>query len=156
MRSRVGGNEERVVTESEVQLRKKNEQREIADIAFFCQRLTWANLFRREQFDYWIDYPDVPETQTKPFGAVGKTNQQKDKIIPVISTSLSTVAKSALGNNTEVGQSRTVYAKSVFGRSNTTRVPDVPKYSQNDTNFECPFCRIILESKLMQDRETWK
>ncbi|KAG9759091.1 hypothetical protein KCU73_g3565, partial [Aureobasidium melanogenum] len=118
MRSRVGGNEERVVTESEVQLRKKNEQREIADIAFFCQRLTWANLFRREQFDYWIDYPDVPETQTKPFGAVGKTNQQKDKIIPVISTSLSTVAKSALGNNTEVGQSRTVYAKEM----NDTRI----------------------------------
>lgn len=158
MRSRVGGDEEHVVTEEEIRLRKENEHQEIADIAFFCQRLTWANLFRRKQFDYWIDYPDVPETQTKAYDAVSKPNQQKAKIDLAKPTSSSTVARSALGNknNTEFGQSRTVYAKSAFGRLNTTRVPDVPKCSQKDPNFECPFCHIILDSKTMQKRDNWK
>ncbi|KAG9845084.1 hypothetical protein KCU98_g7016, partial [Aureobasidium melanogenum] len=156
MRSRVGGDEEYVVTEEEMQLRKENEQQEIADIAFFCQRLAWANLFRRKQFDHWVEYPDVPETQIEALDAVVKSNQRKDKIMSAIPTSLSTVAKSALGDNTEVGQWRTVYAKSAVGRSNTIRVPDVPKCSKNDLNFECPFCHTILDSRSMQRRETWK
>ncbi|KAH0150767.1 hypothetical protein KCU67_g10527, partial [Aureobasidium melanogenum] len=110
MRSRVGGDEEHVVTEEEMQLRQENEQQEIADIAFFCQRLAWANLFRRKQFDYWVDHPDVPETQIKALDAVVKTDQRKDKIMSAIPTSLSTVAKSALGDNAEVGQWRTEIA----------------------------------------------
>lgn len=156
MRSRVGTDEEHVVTEEEIQLRKENEQQEIADIAFFCQRLTWANLFRRKQFDYWIDHPDVPETQTIGVDTVGTTHLQKDKMALAMPTSLSTVAKSALGNNTEVGQWRTVYAQSKVGRFNNVRVPDVPKCSRSNPNFECPFCHIILDSRLMQKRETWK
>ncbi|KAG9691034.1 hypothetical protein KCU95_g8069, partial [Aureobasidium melanogenum] len=63
MRSRLGGDEGHVVTEEEIQLKKENEQQEIADIAFFCQRLAWANFCRREQFDYCIDHPDIPESQ---------------------------------------------------------------------------------------------
>lgn len=153
MWSRIGGDEEHVVTDEETQLREENEQQEIADIAFFCQRLTWANLFRRKQFDYWIDYSDVPETQTKALDTISKTNQQNDKAMP---TSLSTFAKSALGDNTEVGQWRTVYAESAVARSNIARVPDVPKCSKSDPNFECPFCHIILDSRLMQKREAWK
>ncbi|KAG9513523.1 hypothetical protein KCV07_g8721, partial [Aureobasidium melanogenum] len=154
MRSRLGGDERHVVTEEEIQLKKENEQQEIADIAFFCQRLAWANLCRREQFKYWIDHPDVPETQTTA-SDVGKEIQQKDRIMSAIPASLSTVAKSALEDNTEVGQSRTK-AKSAVGQPNTTRVPDVPKCSKNGPNFECPFCHVILSSGLMQKREIWE
>ncbi|KAG9638298.1 hypothetical protein KCU64_g13857, partial [Aureobasidium melanogenum] len=154
MRSRLGGDEGHVVTEEEIQLKKENEQQEIADIAFFCQRLAWANFCRREQFDYCIDHPDIPESQ-KTASDVGKAIQLKDRIMSAIPASLSTVAKSALEDNTEVGQSRTK-AKSAVGQPNTTRVPDVPKCSKNGPSFECPFCHVILNSGLMQKREIWE
>lgn len=153
MRVKVG-DEEHVVTEEEIQRRKEDEHQEIADIVFLCQRLTWANLFRRKQFNYWIDYPDVSESQERASDTI--LNPLKDQNSSVIHASLSTVAKSALADNNDVGQLLTVYAKSVTGRSNTARVPDVPKRSKTDPNFECPFCHIILDSKSMQTRETWK
>jgi hypothetical protein len=154
MRVQVGGDEEHVVTEEEIQRRKENEHQGIADIVYFCQRLTWANLLRRKQFDYWVDCPDVPESQERALGTTA--NQLKGQTPLVIHASLSTVAKSALGNNNDLGQSPTVYARTVTGRSNTTRVPDVPKRSTTDPSFECPFCHIILDSKPMQKREVWK
>ncbi|CAD0097587.1 unnamed protein product [Aureobasidium mustum] len=86
---------------SESQTKKENVQQDIADLAFFCERLARANLFRRKQFEYWVDHPDVPETQTTALNAVGKARQQKDKIMSAIPTSLSIVSKSALGDNTE-------------------------------------------------------
>jgi hypothetical protein len=142
------------VTEEEIQLKKENEQQEIADIVFFCQRLAWANLCRREQFDYWIGHPDVPETQTTA-SDIGKAIQQQDRIMSAMPTFLSTVAKSALEDNTEAGQSRTK-ARSAVGQPNTIRVPGVPKCSKNGPSFKCPFCHVILNSGLMQKREIWE
>lgn len=155
MRVKVGGDEEHVVTEEEIQRRKENEHQEIADIVILCQRLTWANLFRRKQFDYWIDCPDVSESQERASDTIA--NPLDGQNSSGIHASLSTVAKSALDNdNKDVGQLLTVYAKSVTGRSNTARVPDVPQRSKTDPSFECPFCHIILDSKSMQTREIWK
>jgi hypothetical protein len=152
MRSKVGGYEEKVITVEEIQRRQEDEQRENADIVFFCQRLTWANLFRRKQFDYWVEYPDLPEFQHT--GA--QRNRLNGQTSTVIDAAFSSVAKSALGNGNDVGQSLTVYAKSVVGRPNASRVPDVPRCSKTDPNFECPYCHIILDSRSMQERESWK
>jgi hypothetical protein len=154
MRTKVGGDEEHVVTEEEIQRRKEDEHQEIADMVFLCQRLTWANLFRRKQFNHWTDCPDVSESQERASDTIA--NPLKGQNSSVIHASLSTVAKSALGDNNDVGHLLTVYAKSVTGRSNTARVPDVPKRSKTDPSFECPFCHIILDSKSMQKREIWK
>lgn len=49
--STVGGDEKHAPIEEGVQSQKEDGQREIADIAFFCQRLTWANLSRRKRLD---------------------------------------------------------------------------------------------------------
>jgi len=156
MRSKVGGDEEHVVTEEEIQLRKKNDLREVADIVFLCQRLTWANLFRRKQFDYWVDFPDVPESQEQPLNTDAKPEQLKGQTFSALHASFSTVAKSALGEDNNGEQWHTVYAKSAIGRSNPTRVPDVPRCSKTHTNFECPFCHMVLDSNSMQKREVWK
>lgn len=157
MRSKVGIDEEHVVTEEDIQLRKEYGHQEIADIVFFCQRLTWANVFRRKQFDHWVDHPDVPEKQQEQsLGTDVKPNQLKGQTSSALRASFSTVAKSALGDDSNAEQRHTVYAKSVIGRSSATRVPDVPKCSKIDPNFECPFCHIILDSKVMQRREVWK
>ncbi|KAG9520138.1 hypothetical protein KCU93_g7760, partial [Aureobasidium melanogenum] len=133
MQSRLGADEGHAVTEEDIQFKKDNEQQEIADIAFFCQRLAWANLCRREQFKYWIDHPDVPESQTTA-SDVGKAIQQKDRIMSAISASLSTVAKSAREDNPEVGQSRTE-AESAVGQPSTAQVPDVPKFDAKERDL---------------------
>jgi hypothetical protein len=152
VRSKVGGEEEKVATVEEVQRREEDEHHENADIAFFCQRLTWANLFRRKQFDYWVDCPDVPESQHTD----AQPNRLNAQTPTVIDASFSSVAMSALGNGNDVVQLLTVYAKSVVGRPNASRVPDVPRFSKTYPSFECPYCHIILDSKLMQERESWK
>jgi len=156
MRSKVGSDEEHVVTEEEIQSRKENDHQEVADIAYLCQRLTWANLFRRKQFDYWIDYPDVPESQEPALTTDAKRDQLKGQTFSALHASFSTVAKSALGEDNNGEQWHTVYARSAVGRSNSTRVPDVLRCSKTHTNFECPFCHIVLDSNSMQKREVWK
>jgi hypothetical protein len=150
--STVSEEDEKAVTVEEIQRRKEDEYHENADIMFFCLRLTWSNLFRRKQFDYWIDCPDVPESQH----AVTPRNQPNDQIPTVIDASFSSVAKSALGNSNDLGQLHTVYAKSVVGRPNASRVPDVPRCSKTNPKFECPYCHITLDSRPMQERENRK
>jgi hypothetical protein len=145
-----------VVTEEAFHLRRQNEYQEIADIAFFCQRLTWANILRRKQLDHWINCPDVPESQEKALDAVSKPNQLERQTPSAIHTSLSTVTKSASGNDNYVGQSPPVYTQSMEGHLHATRVPDVPKCSKTDPSFECPICHLILDSKKMQSKKTWK
>ncbi|KAG9958486.1 hypothetical protein KCU61_g8278, partial [Aureobasidium melanogenum] len=152
----VGGDEGHLATDDKNQSRKEDEQQEIAGIAFLYQRFTWANLSRRKQIDYWTKHPDEPEIPIRSMKAFGKTSQQKGKSIAATPTSVSVIAESALGDNTEGGQLRTVYAESAVGRSNTTRVPDVPKCSKNDPYFECPFCHVILNSELMQEKKIWE
>jgi hypothetical protein len=156
MRSKLGTDQRYVMTENEDQLQKKNAYREMTDIVFFCERLTWANLFRRKQFDHWVDCPDVPELQERALDTVAAPDQVKDQSSSDIHTSLSTDAKSTLGKNYHIEDLLTIYANSAVGRSDATDVPEVPRRSKTDPNFECPFCHIVLDSEMMQKRETWK
>jgi hypothetical protein len=158
IRSKLGADQRYVMTENEDQL-KKNAHREMTDIVFFCERLTWANLFRRKQFDHWFDCPDVPESQERT------SNTIPNRLYFSMHTSLSTDAKSTSGKNYHIEDLLTVYTNPVVGpvyfnsvvrRSDATEPPKVPRRSTTDPNFNCPFCRIVLDSEMMQKRETWK
>lgn len=158
MRSQVGGDEERAVTLDDIISRKLDENHELADITFLCQRLTWANKLRRSQFKYWEESPDVLETQLQE----GMESLPIPKRVEVesssaIQASFSSVAVSALAETrTEAGHFRTEYTNSVVGRTKAIRVPDVPDGSKTDPDFECPFCHLTLSSTRMQDRAAWK
>jgi hypothetical protein len=168
IRSKLGADQRYVMTENEDQL-KKNAHREMTDIVFFCERLTWANLFRRKQFDHWFDCPDVPESQERTLNTIPNRLHYSD-----MHTSLSTDAKTTSGKNYHIEDLLTVYtnpvvgpvytnpvvgpvySNPVVGRLDATEPPNVPRRSKTDPNFECPFCHIVLDSEMMQKRETWK
>lgn len=158
MRSQVGGDEERAVTLDDIISRKLDENHELADITFLCQRLTWANKLRRSQFKYWEESPDVLETQLQE----GMESPPIPKRVEVESSSatqasFSSVAVSALAETrTEAGHFRTEYTSSLVGRTKAIRVPDVLDSSKTDPDFECPFCHLTLSSTRMQDRAAWK
>lgn len=157
MRSKVGGDEERAVTLDDIMSRKLDEDHELADIAFLCQRLTWANKLRRNQFKYWEENPDIPETQEEDIASRSNSKRVETKDLSATQTSFSSVAISALAETrTEAGRLRTEYTNSVVGRSNAIRVPDIPECSKTDPEFECPFCHLVLISDRMQDRRAWK
>jgi hypothetical protein len=156
IQSKIGGDVENLVIQEGIQLIKEDPHREIADIAFFCRRLTGANIFRREQFEHWIDCPDVPESREGSSDTGARTDQLKIQTSSTLRPSVSTVAKSALGGDGNEDQWHTHNAISVTAKSDATRVPDVPRRSETDPSFECPFCHIILDSQAMQEREVWK
>lgn len=153
MRLQVGGDEERAVTLEDIISRERDEDHELADITFLCQRLTWANKLRRNQFRYWEESPDQEyETISRP-----NPKRAGAKNLSATQTSFSSVANSALADTrTEAGRLRTEYTNSVVGRSNVIRVPDVPERSKTTPEFECPFCHLMLSSDRMQDRRAWK
>lgn len=137
------------VTENEFQRNKRNNHEGIADIAFFCQRLTRANILRRKQFHYWDEHPDVPEPQAGVLDdAAAREHHPEDQSASSSCAALSNVASSDSECNNDEGQWRTVYARPVVERSNN-EVPEVPKCTEADARFECPFCRLVLDSKLM-------
>ncbi|THY03991.1 hypothetical protein D6D01_10155, partial [Aureobasidium pullulans] len=158
MRLQVGGDEERAVTLEDIISRERDEDHELADITFLCQRLTWANKLRRSQFKYWEESPDVLETQQQDdIKSPSISKRVKAKSSSATQASFSSVAVSALAETrTEAGRLRTEYTNSVAGRNNAVRVPDVPDSSKTNPDFECPFCHLMLNSNRMQDRATWK
>ncbi|THZ63568.1 hypothetical protein D6C85_08891 [Aureobasidium pullulans] len=157
MRSQVGGDEERAVTLDDIISRKLDENHELADITFLCQRLTWANKLRRSQFKYWEESPDIPETQEEDIVSRSNSKRVETKDLSATQTSFSSVAISALAETrTEAGRLRTEHTNSVVGGSNAIRVPDIPECSKTDSEFECPFCHLVLSSDRMQDRRAWK
>ncbi|TIA29191.1 hypothetical protein D6C79_10014 [Aureobasidium pullulans] len=114
MRSQVGGDEERAVTLDDIMSRKLDEDHELADIAFLCQRLTWANKLRRNQFKYWEESPDIPETQEEDIVSRSNSKRVETKDLSATQTSFSSVAISALAETrTEAGRLRTEYTNSV-------------------------------------------
>ncbi|KAH0365206.1 hypothetical protein KCU65_g6254, partial [Aureobasidium melanogenum] len=88
---------------------KEDEQQEIAEIAFLYQRFTWANLCRRKQLDYWTNCPDEPEEPMESLNADGQKSRQKDKTMLTVPTSLSDIAESAPGDNTESRRLRIIF-----------------------------------------------
>jgi hypothetical protein len=155
VQSNVGGDGEHVVTREGIQPRKDDEHQEVANIAFLCQRMTWANLCRRKQLDHWIGYPDVSEPRERALDDVIDFDQLESQALSAMHTLLSEIPKTALENNDYVCQTHNINDKSVAGQSNATRVPDVPVCSKTDLTFECPYCHTILDSRMMQNREAW-
>ncbi|THV79578.1 hypothetical protein D6D29_06767 [Aureobasidium pullulans] len=122
MRSQVGGDEERAVTLDDIISRKLDENHELADITFLCQRLTWANKLRRSQFKYWEESPDIPETQEEDIVSRSNSKRVETKDLSATQTSFSSVAISALAETrTEAGRLRTEHTNSVVGGSNAIR-----------------------------------
>ncbi|KAK3375686.1 hypothetical protein B0T24DRAFT_205331 [Lasiosphaeria ovina] len=124
------------------------------------QRLSLANALRREQLIYWRDHPDQ-EGLTGP--AVMDSRSVKSGTASLFSKN--TVAKSDIlgvasslqGPQVAVAnQPHTIYADTVIGGSHSSRVPDVPGASLQSETFECPYCRLNLNSAVMQDRMAWK
>ncbi|KAI1196735.1 hypothetical protein F5X97DRAFT_202072 [Nemania serpens] len=150
------------------------------------RRFAKANSQRREQLKYWInnpyrlDGPQGPEgkkiigksaLKTKPKKgdaatedetATVKPESKKSKSEKSRSTALSfsTVAESALpGSGTEMGRPQTVYAESVVAGKWSARVPPPPKPAiviDGTEQYECPYCYMSLDAKLVKDRTAWK
>lgn len=130
---------------------KEGEYQEIEDIVFFCQRLTWANLRRREQLEYWADCPDVPEPQDLSFDdAATSFSQLEDQTASNANASLSQVVEPASGISNNEEQRPTVSVQAAINYSNTQVLDPVA-----DTS-ECSLCHLVLDSKTMQRRGSWK
>lgn len=140
------------------------------DLDILCWRLATANARRREQLRYWARHPfdeehdgddDVaPATSRKAqtFNlAPSETTSRRSH--PATVNTFSSIARSAIYDaQTEAGPSRTVYSSSDFGvdGASSVRVPKIPIHADYSLSFECPFCRMTLQSALMRDRNTWK
>ncbi|THW57597.1 hypothetical protein D6D20_07837 [Aureobasidium pullulans] len=117
----------------------------------------WRHLTMRSQFKYWEESPDIPETQEEDIVSRSNSKRVETKDLSATQTSFSSVAISALAETrTEAGRLRTEHTNSVVGGSNAIRVPDIPECSKTDSEFECPFCHLVLSSDRMQDRRAWK
>ena len=177
--------EERVMTEEDIQNRKNAEESTTDEREILCRRLGKANVRRREQLQYWIlnpDRPEVPHTsdhtaEPEPIKvdkvqAAADSQSQVSTVKPCKPTtpgvdeparsttskqSFSTVARSAVDDKmTQSGRPRTIYAQSTVGARQSNRVPEAPKASEDCPTFECPYCHLNLDSKTMQDRQSWK
>ncbi|THX96308.1 hypothetical protein D6D03_08817 [Aureobasidium pullulans] len=177
MTDRVAGDDELGVTENDLQLRRELGDHQLSDIEFLCQRLTRANTLRREQFDYWTEHPDVPESyrlddtlRSQGTATTPSRDESSKEVLDrskaaaprsVFSTSARTTFSSVghttiQDDRTRVSRPRTRYAASNVAGSNATRVPDIPRCPPEETEFECPFCHTELDWAKMQDRTTWK
>lgn len=142
--------------ESGLEQEKENKDDGIADIAFFCQRLTWANVLRRKQFHHWDEIPDVPESQARALDdSAARKYELEGQTASSSRATLPNVASSAYGSNSDKGQWRTVYDRPLVEQWRNV-VPEVPECSEADPRFECPFCHLVLSSKVTQRREAWK
>ncbi|TIA29987.1 hypothetical protein D6C78_09876 [Aureobasidium pullulans] len=177
MTDRVAGDDELGVTENDLQLRRELGDHQLSDIGFLCQRLTRANTLRREQFDYWTEHPDVPESyrfddtlRSQGTATTPSRDESSKEVLDrskaaaprsVFSTSARTTFSSVghttlQDDRTKVSRPRTRYAASNVAGSNATRVPGIPRCPPEETDFECPFCHTELDWTKMQDRMVWK
>ncbi|KAI1123240.1 hypothetical protein F5Y10DRAFT_252237 [Nemania abortiva] len=115
--------------------------------------------------------PGIPEIQEKSRKDDSMTEDDSSTIKPEskgpksdksksTALSFSTVAESAiLESETETGKPRTIYAESVVAGKWSARVPPPPKRTvviDGIEQFECPYCYMILDARLTQDRTAWK
>ncbi|THY58157.1 hypothetical protein D6C97_04510 [Aureobasidium pullulans] len=166
MTDRVAGDDELGVTENDLQLRRELGDHQLSDIEFLCQRLTRANTLRREQFDYWTEHPDVPESyrfddtlRSQGTATTPSRDESSKEVLDrskaaaprsVFSTSARTTFSSVghttlQDDRTKVSRPRTRYAASNVAGSNATRVPGIPRCPPEETDFECPFCHTELD-----------
>ncbi|OIW26837.1 hypothetical protein CONLIGDRAFT_707345 [Coniochaeta ligniaria NRRL 30616] len=144
------------------------------DIWWFCQRLSAANTRRREQLKYWIEHPykadqvriaatgdesvvKIPSGKAGGLAggqAVGQAGTPKSIISSV--PSFSTVAVSDVYDTKTNIRPRTVYAPTVGGSRKSTSVPSLPKAAKTAPSFVCPYCGMMLDSKDMANRQSWK
>lgn len=129
-------------------------------------RIATANARRRDQLRYWAGHPFAEEAdgehepsvtgeKTDPTPSEGTSRRSH----PATVNTFSSIARSAIyETQTQAGPSRTVYSPSDFGDDDvpSARVPKVPVEVNQSSSFECPFCRMILQSAPMKDRNAWK
>ncbi|KAK4222189.1 hypothetical protein QBC38DRAFT_427754 [Podospora fimiseda] len=148
--------------------------KEFSDFSFDMNVLTWrlatANTRRREQLRYWkghplgqnVDhesdaYPVHPEASRRNQPAPSETTSRRSR--PTTVNTYSSVALSAIyESKTVAGPSRTEYSASKFGDlgNSSIRVPRLPVEVNSSSIFECPYCRMMLQSEEMRVRNTWK
>jgi hypothetical protein len=179
------GKQETVTTAEDLEERKTRKRSALDQTEILCRRLAKANTRRREQLQYWIHYPDRPDVvrswdfnpeDTPELGKEGKvktvviksetstikpaeqktvTGSQNPKSV-ASKQSFSTVAVSDVFDKETKTRARTIYAQSTVGNKPSNRVPEVPKATKTCLNFRCPYCNLILESRVMADRVGWK
>ncbi|KAF2682187.1 hypothetical protein K458DRAFT_488874 [Lentithecium fluviatile CBS 122367] len=149
------------------------------------QRLARSNTRRREQLLHWSRHPDQPPAWTtisRPTQQVADTDldttKEKtrlgDHLIPPVDvterieeggTPHSTFSKKTFSDVvvTDIFESqsvtapaRTIYAESSLGNKRSNRVPEVPHSAFRNDSFECPYCRLNLDSVHMRSRLEWK
>lgn len=179
------GKEETATTAEDLEERKTRKRSALDQTEILCRRLAKANTRRREQLQYWTHYPDRPDVvQSRDFNTddtpeIGKGGQVKSLAIKSETStikpaeqktvtgsqnrksvaskqSFSTVAASDVFDKETKTRARTIYAQSTVGNKPSNRVPEVPKATKTCPTFKCPYCNLILESKIMADRVSWK
>ena len=180
------GKEEAVTTAEDLEEREARKPSASDQTDILCRRLAKANTRRREQLLYWIYHPDRPdivrsldlnpdvtpelskvlgkvknvtmksETSTiKP--AEQKTVAGSQNLKSVASEhSFSIIAASDVFDKETKTRARTIYAQSTMGNKPSNRVPEVPKAAKTFPAFRCPYCHLMLESRVMADRVSWK
>ncbi|CAI6287069.1 unnamed protein product [Periconia digitata] len=131
-------------------------------------RLARANTKRRQQLEHWQDNPDKAfdlntsaaddaTEQSMPAEPQVENTREISTAKSVISKeTFSKVAVSDLfDKKTVVGPPRTIYTNST-GFQSSNRVPKVPSTAFLQKEFECPYCRLHLDSERMQNRQEWK
>ncbi|KAI1161770.1 hypothetical protein F5B18DRAFT_424411 [Nemania serpens] len=177
--------EEEAVTEQTIAERLARESAKSFHYVL-SRRLAKANAQRREQLKYWINNPyrldgsQGPEMKKVAGKSAIKKGPKKDDAVTGDETapiqpepekskseksrstviSFSTVAESALQDSgTKMGRPQTTYAESVVAGKWSARVPPPPKPAtviDGAEQYECPYCFMNLDAKLVKDRTSWK
>lgn len=137
------------------------------EVGVLCMRFAAANTRRREQLRYWARHPfteghdlgmepSLPKEAAAPAISEGTSRRSHTTTVKTFSS----IARSDIfETEMQVGQSRTVYSDTTMsdiGSPSSVRVPAVPLIASSEPTFECPFCRMTLDSAAMRDRNTWK
>jgi len=132
-------------------------------------RIASANFRRRQQFLYWKQHPFDPPSEERAQSAepdVPMTDAHS-RVAPSEAATNQTINTFSSLNRSHIFErgagsenDRTVYADSVAGDTSSStllrRVPKVPIESMHSVSFHCPYCGMTLNSRQMQDRNTWK
>jgi len=132
-----------------------------------CLRFAAANTRRREQLRYWAKRPfaeghdqGIEPSLSRGTAASAPSEGPSRRSNTTTVNTFSSVARSDIYEaEMQVGQSRTTYADSTMSdmeSSTSARVPGIPSVASSSPTFECPFCRMTLDSAPMQTRNTWK
>lgn len=131
----------------------------VKDILWFCRRLARANTRRREQLQYWTDYPYDLEQDSTNAASVEKPDMAQSPKGPrstMSKQSFSTAAVSDIHDTKTNIRPRTVYAPTAIGQARSNYVPKPPKLLNESATFSCPYCGMTLEYSEMQNRQSWK